>query len=205
MDLSKCKCLHRIKRRTWSTEYFEDPNDPKTCIIRFYHGDKKEFIGYIDMDDYEFCKSLPLYPSLTRGVYIMYSITIDGQLYNKYLHKTFLSDPNLQTDHINMNPLDNRRSNLRLVTCSENLRNASMQINNSLGRKGLAVKRNSDGSIKSIRACWTEDGKQIEKSFDVNKYTFEGALKKANELLDEMQDKNNITKSYASRITRLGF
>lgn len=52
MDFSKFKLLYSIKRRTWSTDYYEDMNDPNTCIIRFYHKDDKEFISYIDMADY---------------------------------------------------------------------------------------------------------------------------------------------------------
>lgn len=196
-----------ITRYTWTTEYYHDTEDSSYCVIRFTHTVTGEvYDSFIDADMYPLCRSLPLYPALTRGVYIMYSIRdIDGKLYNKYLHKTILSAEGLHTDHIDMNPLNNRRSNLRLVTCSQNLRNASMQSNNSLGRKGLAVKRDEFGNIKCVRACYSDDTGQHERSFHVSKYGMEEALRLANEVLDEMQAKNNITVSYQSRKDRLGY
>lgn len=196
------KLLSSIKRRSWKTDYYQDGD---TCVMVFTRDDGAQYTGYVDMFNYDLVRSLPLYPALTRGVYLMYCEIINGKHYMKYLHKTLLSDPYLQTDHIDMNPLNNRMDNLRLVTCSENLRNASMQSNNVLGRKGLAVSRGKDGEFTKIRACYPTENGQKEKSFSINKYGYESALRMTNEFLDEKQRENKVTPSFSSRVKRLGF
>lgn len=198
------KLLYKVKRRVWETRYY-DVGDGETCEIYFIHDNGEKYIGLIDLDDYEWVHKLPLYPALSRGGYIMYCERDENfKMHNRYLHKTILSDPILQTDHINRNSFDNRRSNLRLVTCSQNLRNGSMRKNNTLGRKGLAIKRNSDGSIKHIRAIYSTNDGPRERSFNVVKYGYDEALRLANEALDKYQGENNISFSNTTKYDNFG-
>ena len=54
------------------------------------------------------------------------------------MHRDLLGTPKgMLTDHINGNGLDNRRSNLRICSMSENMANRSKTVQNSTGYKGV--------------------------------------------------------------------
>ncbi len=54
------------------------------------------------------------------------------------LHRWVMGSPKgLQIDHINRNPLDNRKSNLRVVTCQQNSQNKGNYKNNKSGTKNI--------------------------------------------------------------------
>lgn len=54
------------------------------------------------------------------------------------MHRVILqAKPNEIADHINRNPLDNRRANIRIVTASENNMNRKLFKNNSSGYRGV--------------------------------------------------------------------
>jgi len=69
------------------------------------------------------------------------------------LHRVVLNNPDgLQVDHINGNKLDNRKENLRVCTCAENVRNRSVSSNNSSGFKGVCWDKRKNKWISSITA-----------------------------------------------------
>ena len=54
------------------------------------------------------------------------------------MHRIIANTPaDLHTDHINKNGLDNRRSNLRACTFTQNMQNKNIYSNNTCGYKGV--------------------------------------------------------------------
>lgn len=55
-----------------------------------------------------------------------------------HMHRLIMDAPdNMDVDHINGNPLDNSKSNLRICTHQENRSNTKVPINNTSGYKGV--------------------------------------------------------------------
>ena len=60
------------------------------------------------------------------------------------MHRSILSaTPGTEVDHINGNRLDNRRSNLRFATSSQNHANQKLSSKNTTGAKGVSFNRKS--------------------------------------------------------------
>lgn len=88
----------------------------------------KGLVTIIDDEDFERVNKYKwhlLLRNTRRTSYATRSSEVGGTKKTVYLHRFILNASNgLQVDHINGNGLDNRKSNLRLVTHSENLRNS---------------------------------------------------------------------------------
>lgn len=90
----------------------------------------------IDIEDIEKVKPFKWHKSdLQRSTY--YCISNNKKW--RRIHRLILGieDPNILIDHINHNGLDNRKSNLRTCTNSQNLCNAKVPKNNKSGVKGV--------------------------------------------------------------------
>lgn len=82
-----------------------------------------------------------------------------------YIHRIIMDPPaDMVVDHININPLDNRRVNLRICTKAENNRNISMRRNNTSGIMGVTY-----DSTKTTLKKWVGqkyyNGKYYRKAF----------------------------------------
>lgn len=68
-----------------------------------------------------------------------------------YLHRLIMDAPDhLEVDHINSNPLDNRKENLRLATHKENMRNSRINENSTTGLKGVMKIKNYNKWVAHI-------------------------------------------------------
>lgn len=54
-----------------------------------------------------------------------------------YMHREVMGNPDSMIDHINLNPLDNRKSNLRLANHSTNGANQATRTSSKSGYKGV--------------------------------------------------------------------
>ena len=80
-----------------------------------------------------------------------------------YLHRVLLNpEKHLEVDHINGDRLDNRRSNLRIVTKKQNRTSRHVTRSNT-GFKGVKIHKNC--KIKKYAARITKDGKEISLGY----------------------------------------
>lgn len=85
---------------------------------------------------------------------------INGLPRTVYMHRQIMgADIGLVVDHVNHNGLDNRKSNLRVCTTKENLRNRVARRNNGTGYKGVSKYRNK------FRAFIGKDGKDYHLGY----------------------------------------
>jgi len=84
------------------------------------------------------------------------SISTDGYVVigkKTQLHRKITNCPdNMEVDHINRNPLDNRRENLRVCTHSQNCMNRPKQSNNTTGYKGVTYRKRDRRYEAQIKA-----------------------------------------------------
>lgn len=124
-----------------------------------------------------------------------YTIQIDANGYlvvsikrvHYYIHRLVMNSPDEKIDHINGNKLDCRKSNLRLITHSQNIANSPKRINNTSGYKGVIFfKRDS-----TWQAAITKDYKSIHIGyFSTAEEAARAYDKKAKELFGEYASLN---------------
>jgi hypothetical protein len=96
------------------------------------------YVALVDDEDYPTLAAFPWH--VTKRGSCLYAARIAHLSVGArpiLMHRTLLSDPAGQVDHVNGNGLDNRRANLRLATSSQNQANQRAQVGKSSRYKGV--------------------------------------------------------------------
>lgn len=117
----------------------------------------------VDDEDYEFLNKFKWSISGSNGS--NYAATYyKGKHFR--LHRIILNAPkNLVVDHINHDKLDNRKSNLRICSRTQNNWNTKKNINNKSGFKGVYFNKEN----KKWRVAITMNGERIHVGYFLDK------------------------------------
>lgn len=143
-----CGCLSRELATGRSVNKRYNRYEERDGYMVGYTFKGEEF--YFDKADFELVK--PYCWSIARGyaVTVIPSTMNNGKYHQNLRMHRLIMNPNdwdhnnNEVDHINGIRCDNRRSNLRIVTHSENMRNAGWCSNNSSGYKGVYYNKRDD-------------------------------------------------------------
>lgn len=138
-----CGCLNyeniTTRRNNNTYEYFDD-----YIIIHTYdkHGIHS---AYVDKEDFDLVKAYTW--SINNLGYARTAIRRDGVTKQILLHRLILglvnAPKNIYTDHIDGNPSNNRKYNLRIATNQQNQYNAKVSTINSSGHRGVTWRRDT--------------------------------------------------------------
>lgn len=207
-------CLNTGERlQNW----FKDMSDYKILYI-YVSEPKDEYLEVkVDNEDYELLKEFYWYSRYHHQE--IYAVTNSTKKFKEmygdvfttqrvYMHRFIMRpEDGLVVDHIKGNGLDNRRSNLRVVTQKENCRNRiNIASNNKSGINGVFRSSNiSDKQVKKYYwdALYTDiNGNKAKRSFAINKYGEEKAKEMAinmRNLMEELDDNSKIDVEFKKR------
>lgn len=123
-------------------------------IVKMYDSNDKVFL--IDLEDLQ--KTLKYCWKLNSRGYVVSATRADEGKKGLRLHRYLMNcvDTKLVVDHINHNPSDNRKSNLRVCTQQQNMFNQKPNTRNKSGVKGVRFIK----SCKRWEVRFTYNGKE---------------------------------------------
>lgn len=135
-DSTSCGCIRKflvsIDKRKYNKYIFE--ND----LVKIYIENIDDF-GIIDKEDFDKIKKYRWYGGGFNKRYLQTS-AYENPRRKIQIHRIIMeveNDKSVEIDHINRNPLDNRKINLRKCTHSQNSRNTNILKNNKSGFIGV--------------------------------------------------------------------
>ena len=176
-------------RKSLFNEYIEYNEYYELHIITTHN---QEAFSKIDKDDYnrvsQFKWSLSVHKNDIRV------IASSPELRRIGLHQFILQNDNDSKviDHINRDPLDNRKANLRITSRAINSTNAKKRIENKSGIRGVYRRDARPGISKAAWICEWSDEKRHSRSFSVEKYGEDEAFRLACSLREEKMKEMKI-------------
>lgn len=160
-----CGCLSRELATGRSVNKKYNRYEERDGYMVGYTFKGEEF--YFDKSDFELIK--PYCWAISRGyvVTVIPSTMNNGKYHQNLKMHRLIMEPddwdhnNNEVDHINGIRCDNRRSNLRIVTHGENMKNVGFLSSNKSGYKGVSYIQRDDLWVANIRV----DGKQYSEYY----------------------------------------
>lgn len=115
-------------------------------------------VALVDDEDFEYLNQWKWRASWNKSTNSFRAVRMAGAFPRKtiYMHRLIMKTPaGIECDHVYHNTLDNRKSELRNVTHSQNIINQDARKNNKLKIKGVYTHH------KKFRAVITKNGRQI--------------------------------------------
>ena len=169
--------------------FFHEYNTNSDILITMYNSVTKlivqTLISYIDYAKSKDIRLRPQWNSVSCAYYVNASIMnyeLDSKLNETEGRVAFhrflldLYDSAKEVDHRNLDSLDNRRENIRIVSQVENLRNKGIQKNNTTGVHGVQFLKKCDKYTSTIRG---KQGKRLSRSFTISMFGKEEAFRLA--------------------------
>ncbi len=115
-----------------------------------------------------------------------------SEIKREYLARVIMDSPKGKVvDHIDRNPLNNQKKNLRVCTVAENLMNSPRKKNNTTGYKGVCLIKGNE--VKKWRAGIKKDRKFIAIGlYSTKKQAAKAYNEKAKELFGEIAYQNQL-------------
>ena len=160
--IKSCGCITRLNRNKVALENLKYNTYNLTGNFGVgFDSNNKEF--YFDLEDYDKIKDYRWNVKYDNYVETNTRKLIDGINKTLSLHRVVMNvkDKNIHIDHINHNPSDNRKENLRIVTRTQNQANAKIRSDNTSGTKGVYYCNTWHKWVASIQ----ENNRQHSKSF----------------------------------------
>ena len=141
----------------------------------------------IDLDDIDRCKDYKWHLKTKKLKYVETVYNGAKISLHHYILGFRYENDNMVVDHINHNPLDNRKENLRICTQQENIFNSSKGANNTSGIRGVTYKKADNLWVAQIMI----NGRTLYRSFKSKEQAIEQRLACERELHGEFQHKDN--------------
>lgn len=111
---------------------------------------KDGYICIFDIEDYDKIKEYHWHKN--SGGYAVSNIKKDGKWITVQMHRLIMNvSDDIEVDHIHGNKLDNRKSELRVITQANNKKNKSKYKNNTSGYKGVSWKKDNQKWVANIQ------------------------------------------------------
>ncbi len=190
--LTKKYNVNRSTIKKWLTKYnindnftgrFSQKYKVENDIAYIYIKDHGVFQkAIIDAEDVDKCKEIGIW-SLTKAGYIInYKTGI-------YLHRYIMNCPDcFEVDHIYHNPLDNRKSQLRIATSSQQKMNTKLRKDNTSGHRGVYFDKDRQKWAVHLK----NGDKRITKRFDSYDDAIQYCEMKLNEIHQEFKYQTTI-------------